>query len=844
MKQYDITGMSCAACAARIEKGVSSVAGVEACSVSLLTNSMSVEGEASDEAVVKAVENAGYGAVPKGRERTEKTADPFADRETPAIKKRLFVSIIFLLALMYFSMGRSMFSLPVPAFLENSPSALGSVQMLLAAAVLLINKKFFVSGAKGVLHRAPNMDTLVSLGSGISFLWSVFALVMTFTADNAEKASEWAGKFYFESAAMILVLITVGKLLEAKSKGKTTDAIRSLMNLTPETAVLVKNGEEITVPAAQVKKDDIFLVRPGGSVPADGVILEGSAALNEAPLTGESLPAEKKAGDPVFAATVDQNGFIKCRATGVGEDTALAKIIKLVEDAAATKAPAARLADKVSGVFVPTVVCIALVTLIVWLVTGKPFDYALERAVSVLVISCPCALGLATPVAIMVGSGVGAKNGILFKTARSLEESGKIQIAVLDKTGTLTKGAPEITDILPAPGVSEEELLSAAFSLESKSEHPLARAVVNEAKKRGLSLTELSGFRALPGSGVMGEKDGKKLLGGSVGFISSIIPLTEEIQKNAASLADDGKTPLVFAEDQKILGILAAADTLKADSAEAVGELIKTGIRVVMLTGDNVRTAKAIARQAGIRHIVAGVKPDGKNEVIRRLCALGKTAMLGDGINDAPALTSADTGIAVGAGTDVAIDSANVVLMRDSLLCAADAVKLSRATRRNIRENLFWAFFYNVVCIPLAAGCYVSAFGWTLNPMIGAAAMSLSSVCVVTNALRLNLFKPRKAKAAKIKAPVDEEALVGLIEKINETLKEESKMIKTMKIEGMMCPHCEAHTKKALEELDGVESATASFKEGTAVVTLTKDVDDGVLKAAVEAAGYTVLGVE
>ena len=849
MKQYNVTGMSCAACSARVEKAVSAVEGVTGCSVSLLTNSMGVEGTASEAAVIKAVTDAGYGASVKGR--AEKTISPaedeLADRETPLLKKRLYVSLGFLLILMYFSMGHHMWGWPLPSWFDGNPVAVGMVQLLLAAIIMIINKKFFVSGFKSVSRGAPNMDTLVALGSSASFVWSVYALFMMSNAQvkgGSAAAAEWMNEFYFESAAMILVLITVGKMLEARSKGKTTDALKALMKLAPKTATLIRNGAELTVPAEEVKAGDVFVVRPGESIPVDGIVIEGDTAVNESALTGESIPVDKAVGDSVSAATVNQSGFIRCKATRVGEDTTLSQIIRMVSDAAATKAPIAKIADKVSGFFVPVVVGIAAVTLLVWLLVGKPFDFSLARAISVLVISCPCALGLATPVAIMVGSGVGAKQGVLFKTAVSLEETGKVQIVALDKTGTITKGTPEVTEIIPAMGVSEEELLAAAYSLEIKSEHPLASAVVREAEKRGISPEEVSGFKALPGNGLSAMLKGSTVYGGSFSFISSKIKADENLQRSAETLADKGCTPILFARDDALLGIIAVADTVKEESPEAIKALKDMGIQVVMLTGDNMRTAKAVGRLAGIENVVAGVLPEGKESVIRQLKELGKVAMVGDGMNDAPALTSADMGIAIGAGTDVAIDAAAVVLMNSCLSDVPAAIRLSRATLTNIRENLFWAFFYNALCIPLAAGCYIGLFGWALNPMIAAAAMSLSSFCVVSNALRLNLFnmysQKRDRKSSKALA---EGELQALLEEIN-SMTEVRQMTKTMKIEGMMCPHCEAHTKKALEAIDGVESAVASHTEKTAVVTLSKDVADSLLREAVENAGYEVLGIE
>ena len=851
MKQYNVTGMSCAACSARVEKAVSSVEGVRSCSVSLLTNSMGVEGTAADDAIIKAVTEAGYGASVKGSAQSAKSSeadeDFLKDRETPVLKKRLFTSLGFLLVLMYFSMGHHMWGWPLPKFFEGNPVAIGMVQMLLAATVMLINKKFFVSGFKSVVHGAPNMDTLVALGSSVSFAWSVYALFMMSDAQikgGLAAAAEWMNEFYFESAAMILVLITVGKMLEAKSKGKTTDALKSLMKLAPKTATVVRDGKEQIVAIEELKTGDIFTVKPGESIPVDGVVIEGNTAVNESALTGESIPVDKSAGDSVSAATVNQSGFIRCKATRVGEDTTLSQIIKLVSDAAASKAPISKIADKVSGVFVPVVVSIAAVTLIAWLIIGRSFEFSLGRAISVLVISCPCALGLATPVAIMVGNGVGAKQGVLFKTAVSLEETGKVQIVALDKTGTITRGEPEVVELHPAQGITEEELLTAAYSLEIKSEHPLAGAVVREAEKRGIKPDEVSDFKALPGNGLSAFLNGRTVYGGSLNFVRPRIKSDKSFVESVEAFADNGCTPLLFARDDELLGIIAVADTVKEESREAVEELRNMGIQVVMLTGDNIRTAKAIGRQAGIDNVIAGVLPEGKEAVIGKLKELGKVAMVGDGINDAPALTSADMGIAIGAGTDVAIDAADVVLMNSKISDVPAAIRLSRASLTNIRENLFWAFFYNVLCIPLAAGCYIGLFGWALNPMIAAAAMSLSSFCVVSNALRLNLFDMHSAKRdKKTSKSINIGAVESLVEEIN-SMMEETKMTKTMKIEGMMCPHCEAHTKKALEAIDGVESAVASHEAGNAVVTLTKDVDNEVLKAAVEDAGYTVLGIE
>ena len=848
MKQFIVTGMTCAACQARVEKAVSKVPGVETCSVSLLTNSMGVEGSASDSDIIRAVKDAGYGASVKGTaQATKPDEDALADHDTPVLKRRLFVSLGFLLVLMYFSMGAHMWGWPIPSWLEGNHVAMGLIQLLLTIIIMIINKKFFVSGFKSVVHGAPNMDTLVALGASASFLWSVYALFMMTDAQvhgGSEAAMPWMNEFYFESAAMILVLITVGKMLEAHSKGKTTDALKSLMRLAPKTANVVRNGVEATVPVEEVKPGDIFVVRPGESIPVDGVVLEGDTAVNESALTGESIPVDKAVGDTVSAATINTSGFIRCEATHVGEDTTLSKIIKMVSDAAATKAPIAKLADKVSGVFVPTVVSIAAVTLIVWLFIGKPFDFALARAISVLVISCPCALGLATPVAIMVGNGVGAKHGVLFKTAVSLEEAGKVNIVALDKTGTITKGEPEVTGLYPADGVTEAELLAAAYALEAKSEHPLARAVVAEAEKRALTADEVTEFKALPGNGLSATRGGKVLLGGSMKYIAGQVSPDKAVLDSAEALADKGGTPLLFAENGKLLGIISVADTVKPESADAVSELKNMGVAVVMLTGDNLRTATAVGSAAGIDNVVAGVLPDGKEAVVSRLKMLGKVAMVGDGINDAPALTSADIGVAIGAGTDVAIDAADVVLMNSKLSDVPAQIRLSRATLTNIRENLFWAFIYNVIGIPLAAGCFISLLGWQLNPVYGAAAMSLSSFCVVTNALRLNLFDMYSTKRdRRSKNTVSGEALSALINDIN-SMQEEKTMTKTVRIEGMMCPHCEAHVKKALEALGGVTGAEVSHEKGTAIVSMTESVDNAAITAAVTDAGYTVLGIE
>ena len=849
MEQYTVTGMSCAACSARVEKAVSKVPGVTSCSVSLLTNSMGVEGTASETDIIAAVTEAGYGARKKGaasagakRALAAADEDLLKDRETPVLKRRLLASLGFLIVLMYFSMGHMMWNWPVPAFFQGNHVAMGLLQLLLAGIIMVINQKFFISGFKGLIHRAPNMDTLVALGSGASFVWSTYAL---FAMTDAQVKGDMAGvmsymhEFYFESAAMILTLITVGKMLEARSKGKTTDALKSLMKLAPKTAVILENGEEKTVPIDHVQTGDVFVVRPGENIPVDGIVLEGHSAVNEAALTGESIPADKAEGDKVSAATVNQSGFLKCRATRVGEDTTLSQIIQMVSDAAATKAPIAKVADKVSGVFVPIVIAISIATILVWLLAGQTLGFALARGISVLVISCPCALGLATPVAIMVGNGMGAKNGIMFKTAVSLEETGKTQIVALDKTGTITSGEPKVTDILPAEGLTEEKLLSMACSLEKKSEHPLARAILTLAEERKISGKEVSGFQALPGNGLLAELEGQKLLGGNYKFISSRISVPEEMKSRSQELAEEGKTPLFFAEGDRLAGIIAVADVIKEDSPQAVKELQNMGIHVVMLTGDNERTARAIGRQAGVDQVIAGVLPDGKESVIRSLKEKGKVAMVGDGINDAPALTRADIGIAIGAGTDIAIDAADVVLMKSRLSDVPAAIRLSRAALRNIHENLFWAFFYNAVGIPLAAGLWYPVFGWKLNPMFGAAAMSLSSFCVVTNALRLNWFDMYNAKKDK-----KVKNAVSIIPEESDENKEENKMEKTMKIEGMMCGHCEARVKKALEALDQVESAAVSHEAGTAVVTLKSDVADDVLKKAVEDQDYKVLSVQ
>ncbi len=839
MEQYSVTGMSCAACSARVEKAVSGVPGVTSCAVSLLTNSMGVEGSASEAEIVAAVEAAGYGAARKGSEKStasSASADTLEDRETPKLKRRLLTSLGFLLVLMYFSMGHNMFGFPLPRWFDGNPVAVGLVQLLLAAVVMIINQKFFISGFRGLVHRAPNMDTLVALGSMASFVWSVyvlFAMTRAVADGDMETAMHHSMDFYFESAAMILTLITVGKMLEARSKGRTTDALKSLMKLAPQTASLERGGTEVTVSIDQVRKGDIFVVRPGENIPVDGRVLEGSSAVNEAALTGESIPVDKSAGDPVSAATINQSGFLRCEATRVGEDTTLSQIIRMVSDAAATKAPIAKIADRVSGVFVPVVIGIAVVTTLVWLLAGQTFGYALARGISVLVISCPCALGLATPVAIMVGNGLGARNGILFKTAASLEETGRMQIVVLDKTGTITSGEPRVTDIVPAPHIPENELLELAASLEGKSEHPLARAVLLKREELGLPVQEVGNFQALPGNGLTASLAGRTLRGGNLSFISGFTPVSGEFRRQAEALAGEGKTPLFFARDDELLGIIAVADIMKEEAPSAISELKNMGIRVVMLTGDNERTAKAIGAQAGVDEVIAGVLPDGKEAVIRKLAEAGKVAMVGDGINDAPALTRADIGIAIGAGTDIAIDAADVVLMNSRLSDVPAAIRLSRATLRNIHENLFWAFIYNTIGIPLAAGVWIPVFGWTLNPMIGALAMSLSSFCVVTNALRLNLFRLHDASRDK---PLKKQA-----ELPHDLVLPNRK--RTMKIDGMMCEHCEKRVRKALEALPGVSSALVSYTAGTAVVTLSGDVTDAALKEAVEAEDYGVLDI-
>ena len=851
MEQYIVTGMSCAACSARVEKAVSGVEGVTSCSVSLLTNSMGVEGTASQAAVIQAVEEAGYGASPKGGQEQAKEGgfdslqDSLKDRETPVLRRRLLSSVIFLLLLMYLSMGHMMWGWPLPSFFEGNHVAMGLAQLLLTVIIMVLNQKFFISGFKSLWHRAPNMDTLVALGSSAAFVYSTYALFAMTDAQvkgDADAVMGYMHELYFESAAMILTLITVGKMLEAYSKGKTTDALKGLMNLAPKTAVLVRDGAEIEVPVEQVKKGDIYVVRPGGNIPVDGVVLEGNSAVDESALTGESIPVDKVQGDNVSAATINQSGVLRCEAIRVGEDTTLSKIIQMVSDAAATKAPIAKIADQVSGVFVPAVVTIAVITILVWLLLGKDIGFALARGISVLVISCPCALGLATPVAIMVANGVGARNGILFKTAVSMEETGKTAIVALDKTGTITQGEPKVTDILPAEGVTEGQLLEDAFHLEQMSEHPLARAVLDYGTQKGVSSKEVGEFQALPGNGLSAVCEGVHLTGGSVAYISSRTALSDKVNQQAQELADQGKTPLCFLRDDRYIGMIAVADVIKEDSPRAVRELQNMGIHVVMLTGDNRRTAEAIGAQAGVDEVVADVLPDGKEIVIRQLQKFGKVAMVGDGINDAPALTRADMGIAIGAGTDVAIDAADVVLMKSRLSDVPAAIRLSRAALRNIHENLFWAFIYNVIGIPLAAGVWIPLFGWKLNPMFGAAAMSLSSFCVVTNALRLNLFKLHNAgRDRKRKNAV---AVNIISDSSNNKKEEDNQMTKTIHIEGMMCGHCEAHVKKALEAIDGVAEAQVSHEKGTAVVTLTADVADEVLTKAVEEQDYKVVSVE
>ena len=845
MEQYIVTGMSCAACSSRVEKAVSKVPGVTSCSVSLLTNSMGVEGTASEQEIIKAVTDAGYGASKKG-EGTAKTQsssvsageDMLKDRTTPALKKRLIASLGFLIVLMYFSMGHMMWGWPVPGFMKDNHVMMGLLQMLLTIAVMVINQKFFISGFKGLIHRAPNMDTLVALGSGASFVYSTYALFAMTDAQmhgDMDAVMSYMHDFYFESAAMILALITVGKMLEARSKGKTTDALKGLMKLAPKTAVVIRGEKEVQVSIEQVQKGDCFVVKPGENIPVDGEVIEGNSAVNESALTGESIPVDKAVGDKVSAATVNQSGYLKCRATRVGEDTTLSQIIQMVSDAAATKAPIAKIADRVSGVFVPMVITIAVLTIIVWLIAGQSIGFALSRGIAVLVISCPCALGLATPVAIMVGNGMGARNGIMFKTAVSLEETGKMQIVALDKTGTITSGEPKVTDIIPAAGVTEDTLLKCAYALENKSEHPLARAILENAKEENAGIEEVTGFQALPGNGLTAILDDHTLYGGNHTFINSKVSVDGDIQKKAEKLAEAGKTPLFFGNEDRLLGVIAVADVIKEDSPQAIKELQNMGIHVVMLTGDNERTAKAIGQQAGVDEVIAGVLPEGKEQVIRKLKEKGKVAMVGDGINDAPALTRADMGIAIGAGTDVAIDAADVVLMKSRLSDVPAAIRMSRATLRNIHENLFWAFFYNIIGIPLAAGVWYPLFGWKLNPMFGAAAMSLSSFCVVSNALRLNLFKMYDAsKDKKLKAKKEKKR----------SKKEDKTMKKIMHIEGMMCGHCEAAVKKALEALPQVDEAVVSHEAGTAELTLNAEIADDVLKKTVEDKDYTVTSVE
>ena len=845
MIQYIVTGMSCAACSARVEKAVSKVPGVTSCSVSLLTNSMGVEGTATEQEIIKAVKDAGYGASKKGEGAAKVQPaqalageDMLKDRETPVLKRRLIASVGFLIVLMYFSMGHMMWGWPVPGFMKDNHVMMGLLQMLLTITVMVINQKFFISGFKGLIHRAPNMDTLVALGSGASFVYSTYALFAMTDAQmhgDMDAVMSYMHDFYFESAAMILALITVGKMLEARSKGKTTDALKGLMKLAPKTAVVIRGEKEVQVSIEQVQKGDCFVVKPGENIPVDGEVIEGNSAVNESALTGESIPVDKAVGDKVSAATVNQSGYLKCRATRVGEDTTLSQIIQMVSDAAATKAPIAKIADRVSGVFVPMVITIAVLTIIVWLIAGQSIGFALSRGIAVLVISCPCALGLATPVAIMVGNGMGARNGIMFKTAVSLEETGKMQIVALDKTGTITSGEPKVTDIIPAAGVTEDTLLKYAYALEHESEHPLARAILEKAKEENAGIEEVTGFQALPGNGLTAILDGHTLYGGNHTFISSKVSVDGDIQKKAEKLAEAGKTPLFFGNEDRLLGVIAVADVIKEDSPQAIKELQNMGIHVVMLTGDNERTAKAIGQQAGVDEVIAGVLPEGKEQVIRKLKEKGKVAMVGDGINDAPALTRADMGIAIGAGTDVAIDAADVVLMKSRLSDVPAAIRMSRATLRNIHENLFWAFFYNIIGIPLAAGVWYPLFGWKLNPMFGAAAMSLSSFCVVSNALRLNLFKMYDAsKDKKLKAKKEKKR----------SKKEDKTMKKIMHIEGMMCGHCEAAVKKALEALPQVDEAVVSHEAGTAELTLNAEIADDVLKKTVEDKDYTVTSVE
>ena len=853
MEQYQVTGMSCAACSSRVEKAVSAVPGVTSCSVSLLTNSMGVEGSASPETIIQAVTDAGYGAsLKKSGENKAGSVQPnyddmLKDTETPKMKKRLIASVVLLIPLMYVSMGHMMWNWPLPSFFDGNHVAMGLVQLLFTIAIMVINQKFFVNGVKGILHKSPNMDTLVALGSGASFVYSVYALfAMTGAqvAGDGETVMSYMHEFYFESAAMILTLITVGKMLEARSKGKTTDALKSLMKLAPKTATVIRDGKEAEVGIEQVRIGDHFVVRPGENIPVDGIVIEGTSAVNESALTGESIPVDKEKGDSVSAATLNQSGFLRCEATRVGEDTTLSQIIQMVSDAAATKAPIAKVADRVSGIFVPAVITIAVVTIIIWLLAGQSIGFALARGISVLVISCPCALGLATPVAIMVGNGMGAKHGIMFKTAVSLEETGKTDIVALDKTGTITSGEPEVTDMVPAEGYSEEKLLLAALALEQKSEHPLARAIVRLAQEKQMTCDAVEGFEAVAGNGLTGTQKGARLTGGNRKFIESRVKIPAEIAKAADSLAEQGKTPLFFAEGEKLIGMIAVADVIKKDSYQAIQELKNMGIHVVMLTGDNERTAKAIGSQAGVDEVIAGVLPDGKEEVVRKLKEKGKVTMVGDGINDAPALTRADIGMAIGAGTDIAIDAADVVLMKSRLLDVPAAIRLSRATLRNIHENLFWAFFYNVIGIPLAAGLWYPIFGWKLNPMFGAAAMSLSSFCVVSNALRLNLFAMYDAR--KDKKHKNHKKQTTITTDQNKEVKEEkeiNEMKKTMEIKGMMCGHCEARVKKTLEAIEGVTEAVVSHESGTAIVTMSTEVADEVLKSAVEAQDYEVTGI-
>ena len=859
MEQYHVTGMNCAACSARVEKAVSKVKGVTSCSVSLLTNSMGVEGTAESSAVIEAVKAAGYGASLKNAKEENKEAETgLEDTQTPLLKKRLIASVVFLIVLMYFSMGHMMWGWPLPAWFTDNHVGMGLVQMILAAIIMVINQQFFISGFKALWHRSPNMDTLVAMGSMASFVWSVYVLLAMTRAQtdgNAELVMEYMMEFYFESAAMILTLITVGKMLEARSKGKTTDALKSLISLAPKTAVVERDGKEVTVSIDEVQKGDIFVVRPGENIPVDGQVIEGNSAVNEAAITGESIPVDKAEGDMVRSATINQSGFLRCRATRVGEDTTLSQIIRLVEDASATKAPIAKVADKVSGVFVPVVITIAVITTLVWLLAGQNFAYALARGISVLVISCPCALGLATPVAIMVGNGMGAKNGILFKTAVSLEETGKTRIVALDKTGTITRGEPKVTDVLPAEGISEEELLTMAYTLEQKSEHPLAKAVLEEAQSRELKPRTITDFTALPGNGLSGKTEGSSLLGGSYTFIREKIEENgEKLQQQAEQLAKQGKTPLLFAKDEKLLGMIAVADVIKEDSPQAIAELQNMGIKVVMLTGDNEQTARAIGKQAGVDEVIAGVLPDGKEQVIGSLKQQGKTIMVGDGINDAPALTRADIGIAIGAGADIAMDAADIVLMKSRLSDIPAAIRLSRATLKNIHENLFWAFFYNVIGIPLAAGVWIPLFGWKLNPMFGALAMSLSSFCVVSNALRLNLFRmydaskdkkvTHKSASVKKNGAQVKEAQTDMESVQDETLEGDENMIKTtVKVDGMMCGMCESHVNDAVRNAIEVKKVSSSHKKGTTEILTEQPVDEEKVKAAIEATGYKVLGI-